>query len=123
MTPGSAGLVGGRTRDTAVPLPQKGLPMLRCVLFIPSGPSAIRWRDICAKYANDQRYLIVAVTSTWAAALAMLTSGEAEVAVIGRRDHLPPDRIPRVEVATEPHPVRIPSPMSRRTVRRRPAKG
>lgn len=96
---------------------------LRCVLFIPSGPAAIRWRDLCARYATDQRYLIVAVTSTWTAALAMLTSGEAEVAVIGRRDHLPLDRIPRVEVATEPHPVNAQSPMSRRTVRRRRAAG
>lgn len=97
--------------------------MLRCVLFIPTGPSAIRWRDVCAQYAHDHRYLIVAITSSWAAALAMLAAGEAAVAIIGRRDHLPPDRIPRVEVATEPHPVRLPSPMSRRIVRRRPARG
>lgn len=102
----------------------RGASAPAAVLFIPPGPSAERWRDLCGSYCHDHRYTIVAIATTWAAAFAMLISGEASVAVVGRRDHLPPDRTPRLEVVTEPQPV-MPtrSPMSRRTVRRPRAAG
>lgn len=96
---------------------------IAAVLFIPPGPSFERWRDLCGSYCHDHRYAVVAIATTWAAAFAMLMSGEASVAVVGRRDHLPRDRTPRLEIATEPATAPAQSPMSRRTVRRQRVAG
>jgi hypothetical protein len=86
-------------------------------LFVPHGADFARWRDTCAAHAHNRGYAIVAIATTWDAAQAMLTAGEAVVAVVGRRDHLPADRLPRLEVVNE-QPASL-DPRRRRPVRRR----
>lgn len=86
-------------RRTGRPTPKASA--LAAVLFIPPGPSAEAWRDICATYCHDHRYSIVAIATTWAAVVTVLAQGEASVAVIGRREHLPTDDLPRLEFVTE----------------------
>ena len=41
------------------------------------------------------------VVGDWHAALAMVADGQAVVIVVARHDHLPPDGVPRIEVAAE----------------------
>jgi len=96
--------------------------MLRCVLFIPSGSGSRQWLAICAAYCETNHYEIIAIAAIWDDAIAILAAGEASVAVVGRRDHLPPDRTPRIEVVTE-QPTDDPQPMRRRPHRRESAAG
>lgn len=87
-------------RRARKPMPKASA--LAAVLFIPPGPAAEAWRDICAEYCHDHRYSIVAIATTWAAVIAVLAQGEASVAVIGRREHLSTDDLPRLEFVNEP---------------------
>lgn len=75
--------------------------MLRCILFIPPCHQFEYWRNVCFSYCVARRYAIVAVATTWESAQACLLRGDATVAVVGDRSHLPPDRAPRLEVVTE----------------------
>lgn len=96
--------------------------MLRCVLFIPPGPDFTRWCQICAAYAASHGYAVVAVATTWSAALTTLFAGDAHVAVVGVRDHIPTDHTPRLEVVTEQPALEV-KPMQRRPHRRDSARG
>lgn len=87
------------------------------VLFIPPGPAAGAWRDICATYCNGHRYSVVAIASTLAAVMTLVASGRANIVVVGRREHLVGDGDPvRIEFANEV--AELPAG-SRRPVRRR----
>lgn len=60
------------------------------------------WASQCLTYCTTMGYDIAGVIhGDWPAALAMLTGGLATVVVVARRDHLPPDGGPRIEVAGE----------------------
>jgi hypothetical protein len=88
------------------------------ILFIPSGPGARRWREICAGYCARKKYRIVAIVSVWSDVVTMTRSGRAGVVVVGDRRHLPRDRVPRIEVVTE-EVVEPVLPAQRRLVRRK----
>lgn len=92
--------------------------MLRCVLYIPPGRAFTQWHDICARYAHDHRYLVVAIATAWVDVLTMLAANEAAVAVVGRPEHLPPDRTPRIEFVSDAPADLSPTPTSRRPKRR-----
>lgn len=95
--------------------------MLKTVVFIPDSETQ-RWLTVCAQYCAVRHYQVVAVVSAWVDAVRMVVDGRATVLVAGRRDHLPPDRSPRLEIVveqTEPTPVR---PSRRRPVRRDPGR-
>lgn len=68
------------------------------VLFLPSG--ACSWLDSCAQYTARHGYQVVAVVSVWADAV-RLARENAAVVVAGRREHLPADRLPRLEIVVE----------------------
>lgn len=68
------------------------------VLFLPSG--ACNWLDTCAKYTARHGYQVVAVVSVWADAV-RLARQHAAVVVAGQREHLPADRLPRLEIVVE----------------------
>ena len=75
---------------------------LEAVIYLPAGLAASgTWRDACAEYCQRRRYQIVAIVSDWTDVIALLLDGRADVAVVGRRDHLPRDRKPRVDVVVE----------------------
>lgn len=90
------------------------------VIYVPTGSSAARWRDACAEYCQQRRYRIVAIVSIWEDVLSLLITGEAVVAVAGRRDHLPAQRRMRLEVITDLNPQPIPE--QRRPARRSAAR-
>lgn len=84
------------------PAGRRDLKPLRAVVFLPPGtPGAGIWRDACAEYVELRGYRLAAVCSAWADAITMVFDGEADVVVVGRRDHLPRDRTPRVDVVAE----------------------
>ena len=74
--------------------------MANAVIFVPT-PTAERWIKVCAEYAGNRRYTIVAVVSIWTDVVRMINDGHASVVVVAQRDHLHPRREPRVEVVTE----------------------
>lgn len=71
------------------------------VLFVPAIRDAERWLNLCAEYAQQHGYHIVAVVHEWSSAWAMIASGKTSIIVVGRRDHVPSDREPRMEVIAE----------------------
>jgi len=72
------------------------------IIYLPLGlVAAAVWRDTCAEYCQRRRYHIVAVVTDWGDVTKMLADGKADVAVVGRRDHLPRERTPRLDVVVE----------------------
>lgn len=84
------------------PAPRRDLNPLHAVVFLPPGtPAAALWTDACGEYIQHRGYRLAAVCSAWADVVRLVFDGTADVVVVGRRDHLPRDRRPRVEVVTE----------------------
>lgn len=93
--------------------------MIQSIVFLPHNVNdAHRWVMACAQYCAMRRYEVVAVVHTWADAIKIIREGRATVLVTGRHDHLPPDRVPRVEIVTEQQHVTAVPPSRRRPVRR-----
>lgn len=84
------------------PLPRRDLKPLAAVVLVPPGiQGSGLWTDACAEHVQKRGYRLAAVCSAWADAMRMIFDGIADVIVVGRRDHLPRDRTPRVDVITE----------------------
>lgn len=71
---------------------------IHAILFIPGGNCA--WMDTCAQYTARHGYQVIAVVSAWADAMRLARLHSA-VVVAGRREHLPADRLPRLEIVVE----------------------
>jgi hypothetical protein len=71
----------------------------RAVIFVPhNSTQRYRWTEECRVYCRNHGYEVVGVADTWEKARDTVTAVGAEVIVVARRRHLPPDRSPRVEV-------------------------
>ena len=71
----------------------------RAIAFIPSdnpldGVYAIQ----CLQHIERRGYQLVAILRTWEQVLEALRADLAQVIVVARREHLDPDRAPRIEV-------------------------
>jgi len=89
---------------------RRDLHPLDAIIYLPSGlQAAATWRDACAEYCQRRRYRVVAVVTAWADMVRMLVEGKADVGVVGRRDHLPRDRKPRLDIVVEQGPTDDPS--------------
>lgn len=100
----------------------------------PSGPAAVIylsmapeadlavWRERCFAHCVREGYSVKSVITggveAWDHVLAAVRSGEADVVVIGRREHLPSDRTPRVEEAGVPATVSVATAARSRRARR-----
>lgn len=78
--------------------------MLNAIIFVPPDPASRPWLVIDAQYCARKDYQVVAVATDWNDVLRMLKDDDIDVVVVGRREHLPPDRTPRLEIVTEPPP-------------------
>ena len=75
--------------------------------------------SVCADYCERHRYDIVSVATSWHDVVTLLRRDEAQVAVVARRDHLPPERESRLEVVAEAQTApAAPSDRSQRRPRR-----
>lgn len=90
--------------------------LIQAVLFVPcAGQNAARWIDACAEHATKRGYKVVSIVKAWDDVIKMIRAGQATVVVVGRRDHLPRNRTPRLEFVTDSEPEAAPE--QRRPVR------
>ncbi|WP_427422630.1 hypothetical protein [Lysinibacillus fusiformis] len=95
---------------------RRELNPLEAIIYLPAGLAASgTWRDACAEFCQRKRYHITAVVTEWADAVGMIVGGEADVLVVGSRDHLPRERRPRIDVVVE---EKLDLPPSQRRPRR-----
>lgn len=97
---------------------------LRAVIYVPAGRDADRWQRRCMHHVQRRGYELVAIVADegdgaqWASVRALIDAGDVEIVVVAKEDHLPPDRLPRPEVAEE-GPAPTPSQRRPRLIRRR----
>lgn len=80
--------------------------MTDAIIFVPAGRAGRHWLTICGQYCASRGYTVAAVVSgrdaaDWDGMIQMVHDESIDVIVIGKRDHQPPDRRPRVEVVAE----------------------
>ena len=72
------------------------------IIFVPAGRAGRHWLTICGQYCAAKGYTVAAVVSgDWDGMIQMVHDESIDVIVIGKRDHQPPNRRPRVEVVAE----------------------
>lgn len=76
----------------------------RYLIYIPDGDESAKALADCLEYAErhhpdwESAGIIV---GRWTAVVSMLACGKADVVLIAKRSHLPPDRLPRVIAVEE----------------------
>lgn len=94
----------------------------RYLIYIPRGDAAAQALADCLDYVEREHPEWTSegvIVGRWQAVVSMLACGKADIVVIAKRSHLPPDRIPRV-VAVEDELSGPPPCDSRRPAGRRP---
>lgn len=85
--------------------------MYRAVVFVPSEDQAHKkWLRVCGERCTTRGYLIIAVAGEYADAVEMVLLREADVIVVARREHLPPGRLPLMEIVAEERLLSRPDP-------------
>lgn len=74
---------------------------LAAVAYVPAGVDYEPWGGICARYASSRGYEMRHVARDWADVMALIDDEAVQIVVVGTRSHLPPDRVPRVEIVDE----------------------
>lgn len=86
---------------------------LRAVIYVHAGPDAPMWEKRCLAHVESHDYHLITLVideqhgGQWSTVTQLMRDNEIDVCVVGRRDYLPTDRLPRVEVADEDATVRI----------------
>lgn len=82
-------------------------PRLHAVIYLPVGEDLRRWQTRCLAHIERNRYELVSLVidgeggRRWEAVKALVFTGQADIVVLADRRHLPPDRLPRIEIAGE----------------------
>lgn len=99
------------------------MPARRAVIFVPHFDRR-RWEDICyaAAAAHGEEVAAAVADRTagggWRDAEAMIQRGEADVILVARWDHVPPDALPHVRVVAEADDSLAPRQRRPRGIRR-----
>lgn len=88
------------------------------LIFVPPDPAARPWLTICAQYCARKKYTVKAVVSDWDDVIRLLREDGVEIVVVGRREHLPPQRAPRIECVTDQRSETLQPTTQRRPQRR-----
>jgi hypothetical protein len=80
--------------------------VLRAVIYIHGPADVHRWAGLCLAHCTRLGYQVVALVQDedghrWNDVGVMLNEHRAEVVVTGGLEQLPPDRVPRIEVAED----------------------
>lgn len=110
----------GRQEDTAP------IPPLKAAIYLPTDLAErdlSTWRERCITHCLTMGYDIQVVVTggiaAWDQLQADLRESSIQIIVVGRREHLPPQRLPRTEEAgVEPAAMPSLAPMQRRANRR-----
>src|SRR5258707_6855157 len=101
----------------------------RTIIYVPDTPDTDRWYRLALEYCERRRYSVVGLVAEkpegggWQAVLELFRADAADVVVVGRRDHLPAQRRPRMQVIAQAPPRRSSTARQRApgAVTRRPA--
>jgi hypothetical protein len=80
---------------------------LRSIIYVPDTPDVERWERLAIQHCETHHYQVVGLVlgrpddDHWHDVCGLLATDAADVVVVGRRDHLPSQRRPRVEVVGE----------------------
>lgn len=86
------------------------------VIFVPVIPGADVFVLQCIAHVEARGYQLYAIARTWAQVNEVIHERLAQVVVMARREHMPPDRVPRFEfLGVEPGDSR-PQPVLRAEV-------
>lgn len=91
--------------------------MPQAILYLP--PQAERWMPQMIRYCHQRGYDIIAVVSDWADIWGMLEAQPDTVVVAPLREHVPADRLPRLEVLAEQDTRVVEVPLTQRRPRLR----
>lgn len=81
---------------------------LKAALLIP--PEAERWVHACTALAQLNGHRVLSLVHHWDDLWELLCQGLIDVGIVGEHKHLPPDRLPRIEIVDEYRPPPIPGP-------------
>jgi hypothetical protein len=81
---------------------------LRSVIYVPSGLELDRWLAVCAEAVDAHGWDLSAVVRCWEDVTQLIRGGLLDLVVTGSREHLPPDRLPRVVAVDELETPAIP---------------
>jgi hypothetical protein len=84
---------------------------LAAVILVPDAEQD-RWLTRCMHHIEQCGYRLEAIVQRWEDAHQLVGAGQVQVVVVARPEHLPPQRVPRFEVAGEVGPA--PTPRQRR---------
>lgn len=87
------------------------------IAYIPAGLDAAAWTPEMQAYAEQHGYVVRHLVRHWPEVEALLHLDDQLVVLVPTRGHLPPDRLPRIEIIDE-EPQRPPAPGQRRPQRR-----
>ncbi len=79
---------------------------LQAVIYAPPGQLPL-WTTACVEHCASMGYAVFGLIvgdcdgTNWNDVIDLLARGVAQIAVVARREHLPPDRLPRLEVTAE----------------------
>jgi hypothetical protein len=76
----------------------------RAVIYLPPDVDRAKWLPRCLVHCNRRDYHVIGIVQSpagWQSVHEMMAGGEADVVVVGRFGQLPPDRMPRIEEATD----------------------
>lgn len=74
---------------------------LKAALFIPPTVEADRWVHACTSLAQMNDWHVASLVQNWDDLWELMSGGLIDVAITGTHAHLPPDRLPRVEIVDE----------------------
>lgn len=77
-------------------------------LYVPRSVSLNRWLQEATCHSQTHGLELVTVARSWTDFAELMIEGLVTVGLVGTRDHLDPDRLPRVDVIDEQGPPPIP---------------
>lgn len=82
--------------------------VLTAAIYLRDDVETQRWARVCMDWCEHHAYRVVSVVvdatqdgAKWMSVVRMMADGVVQVCVVPRWDHMPPDRLPRVEVIAE----------------------
>lgn len=83
-------------------------PSLPAVIYLLDNEETQRWARVCMDWCDRHGYELVSVVvdetpngAKWRDVVRMMADAEVQVCVVPRWDHMPRERLPRVEVIAE----------------------
>jgi hypothetical protein len=82
--------------------------VLDAAIYLRDNEETQRWARVCMDWCDSHGYHLVSVVvdetpdgAKWMSIVRMMADGVVDVCVVPRWDHMPPGRLPRVEVIAE----------------------